>query len=66
MLVANLTLVLVALAVMFVLSPLLSLVIVVFVPLFAYLSIRFRDRCSRPAGTTSGCREPSRAWSTRP
>jgi ATP-binding cassette subfamily B protein len=35
MLVANLTLVLVALAVMFVLSPLLSLVIVVFVPLFA-------------------------------
>ncbi|MCU1362067.1 MAG: transporter, permease/ATP-binding protein, partial [Ilumatobacteraceae bacterium] len=44
MLVANMTLLVVAIVVMFVLSPLLSLVIVVFVPVFAYVAIRFRDR----------------------
>ena len=44
MLVANLTLLIVALSVMFVLSPILSLVIAVFVPLFAWLAIRFRNR----------------------
>ena len=38
MLVANLTLLVVALVVMFVLSPMLSLVIVVFVPVFAWLA----------------------------
>lgn len=44
MLVANMTLVVVAVGVMFVLSPVLSLVIVVFIPLFAFVAIRFRDR----------------------
>ena len=44
MLVANLTLLIVALAVMFVLSPILSLVIAVFVPVFAWLAYRFRSR----------------------
>ena len=44
MLVANLTLLIVALSVMFVLSPILSLVIAVFVPVFAWLAIRFRNR----------------------
>ncbi len=44
MLVANMTLLVVAIIVMFFLSPLLSLVIVVFVPLFAYVAIRFRDK----------------------
>ena len=44
MLVANVTLLLVALVVMFVLSPLLSLIVVAFIPLFAYVAIRFRDR----------------------
>lgn len=44
MLVANVTLLIVAIVVMFVLSPLLSLVVVVFVPLFAFVGIRFRDR----------------------
>ncbi|HEX3087595.1 MAG TPA: ABC transporter transmembrane domain-containing protein, partial [Ilumatobacteraceae bacterium] len=44
MLVANLTLLVVALSVMFVLSPILSLVIAVFVPVFAWLAIRFRNR----------------------
>ena len=44
MLVANLTLLIVALAVMFVLSPILSLVIAVFVPIFAWLAYRFRNR----------------------
>jgi ABC-type multidrug transport system fused ATPase/permease subunit len=42
--VANLTLLVVAVGVMFVLSPSLSLVIAVFVPAFLYLSVRFRDR----------------------
>jgi ATP-binding cassette, subfamily B, bacterial len=44
MLVANLTLLIVALSVMFVLSPILSLVIAVFVPIFTWLAIRFRNR----------------------
>jgi ATP-binding cassette, subfamily B, bacterial len=44
MLVANVTLLIVAIVVMFVLSPLLSLVVVVFVPVFAFFAIRFRDR----------------------
>ena len=44
MLVANMTLLVVAIVVMFVLSPLLSLVVVVFVPVFAFFAIRFRDR----------------------
>jgi ATP-binding cassette subfamily B protein len=44
MLVANMTLLVVAVVVMFVLSPLLSLVVVVFVPVFAFFAIRFRDR----------------------
>ncbi len=44
MLVANFTLLVVALTVMFVLSSLLSLVIVVFVPVFAGLAYRFRNR----------------------
>ncbi len=44
MLVANMTLLVVAVVVMFVLSPVLSLVVVVFVPLFAILAVRFRDR----------------------
>jgi ABC-type multidrug transport system fused ATPase/permease subunit len=44
MLVANTTLLIVALSVMFVLSPLLSVVIAVFVPIFAWLAIRFRNR----------------------
>jgi len=43
-LVSNLTLLVVALVVMLSLSPLLSLVIAVFVPAFFVLSIRFRDR----------------------
>ena len=44
MLVANMTLLVVAIVVMFFLSPLLSLVVVVFVPLFAFVGVRFRDR----------------------
>ncbi len=44
MLVANMTLLVVAIVVMFFLSPLLSLVVVVFVPVFAFFAIRFRDR----------------------
>jgi ATP-binding cassette subfamily B protein len=44
MLVANMTLLVVAIVVMFVLSPLLSLVVAVFVPVFAFFAIRFRDR----------------------
>src|SRR4029077_5176793 len=44
MLVANMTLLLVALVVMFVLSPLLSLIVVVFIPIFAYVAVRFRDQ----------------------
>jgi ATP-binding cassette subfamily B protein len=44
MLAANLTLLVVALGVMFALSPTLSLVIAVFVPLFVTLAVRFRDR----------------------
>ena len=44
MLAANLTLLLVALSVMFVLSPTLCLVIAVFVPVFVLLAVRFRDR----------------------
>jgi ATP-binding cassette subfamily B protein len=44
MLVANMTLLLVALVVMFVLSPLLSLVVIVFIPIFAYVAVRFRDQ----------------------
>jgi len=43
LLVANLTLLIVAITTMFFLSPLLSLVIAVFVPLFVVLSVRFRD-----------------------
>ena len=38
------TLLVVAIVVMFVLSPLLSLVVVVFVPVFAFVAVRFRDR----------------------
>lgn len=41
---ANVTLLVVALTVMLVLSPLLSLVILALVPLFIFLSMRFRDR----------------------
>ena len=44
MLAANLTLLLVALSVMFVLSPTLCLVIAIFVPVFVLLAVRFRDR----------------------
>ncbi|MCU1504585.1 MAG: transporter, permease/ATP-binding protein [Ilumatobacteraceae bacterium] len=44
MLVANMTLLVVAIVVMFFLSPILSLVIVIFVPLFAYVAVRFRDQ----------------------
>ncbi|MCU1394986.1 MAG: Xenobiotic-transporting ATPase Phosphate-transporting ATPase [Ilumatobacteraceae bacterium] len=44
MLVANLTLLVVAIVVMFVLSPLLSLVVVVFIPVFAFVAVRFRDK----------------------
>ncbi|MCU1396959.1 MAG: putative transporter ATPase and permease component, partial [Acidimicrobiales bacterium] len=44
MLVANMTLLVVAIVVMFALSPLLSLIVVVFVPVFAYVAVRFRDR----------------------
>jgi ATP-binding cassette, subfamily B, bacterial len=44
MLVANMTLLIVAVVVMFVLSPLLSLVVVVFVPVFTVFAVRFRDR----------------------
>src|SRR6185369_2596944 len=44
MLAANMTLLLVALSVMLVLSPTLSLVIAVFIPLFVVLAVRFRDR----------------------
>ena len=44
MLMANLTLLIVAITVMFFLSPLLSLVIVAFVPIFAFVAIRFRNR----------------------
>ena len=67
MLVANMTLLVVALVVMFVLSPLLSLVVVVFVPVFAGLAYRFRNRIfPSPAGTTSGCRARWPASSTKP
>lgn len=44
MLVANVTLFLVAVVVMFVLSPILSLVVVVFVPVFAVVAVRFRNK----------------------
>jgi ATP-binding cassette, subfamily B, bacterial len=44
LLAANLTLLLVAGAVMLALSPLLSLVFLIFVPLFVILAVRFRDR----------------------
>ena len=44
MLAANLTLLVVALSVMFLLSPTLCLVIAVFVPGFLVLAVRFRDR----------------------
>jgi ATP-binding cassette subfamily B protein len=44
LLVANVTLLVVAVMVMFTLSPLLSVVIGVFVPAFLLLSVRFRDR----------------------
>ena len=44
MLVANVTLLVVAVVVMFVLSPLLSVVVVVFVPVFGFLAVRYRDR----------------------
>jgi ATP-binding cassette subfamily B protein len=44
LLVANLTLLAVSVAVMLSLSPLLSLVFVVFVPLFVLLAVRFRDK----------------------
>ena len=44
MLAANLTLLFVALSVMFVLSPTLCLVIAIFVPVFVLLAVRFRDR----------------------
>ncbi|MET0578461.1 MAG: ABC transporter ATP-binding protein, partial [Ilumatobacteraceae bacterium] len=43
LLLANMTLLIVAIVVMFTLSPVLSLVIVVFVPLFAFVAVRFRD-----------------------
>ena len=61
MLVANVTLLIVALTVMFVLSPILSLVIVAFVPIFSWLAIRFRNRIfpaswndQRLSGTVAG------------
>lgn len=44
LLVANLTLLLVAITTMLFLSPLLSLVVAIFVPVFVALSVRFRDR----------------------
>ena len=44
LLVANVTLLVVAITIMFFLSPLLSLVVAVFVPVFVLLSVRFRDR----------------------
>lgn len=44
LLVANITLLLVAIVTMLALSPVLSLVIAVFVPAFMVLSLRFRDR----------------------
>ena len=44
MLLANMTLLVVALVVMFILSPLLSLVVVVFIPLFTVVAVRFRAR----------------------
>ncbi len=44
LLLANVTLLVVAVVVMFSLSPALSLVIVVFVPVFAYVAVRFRNR----------------------
>lgn len=42
--VANLTLLVVALAIMFWLSPALALVVAIFIPVFVVLSVRFRDR----------------------
>ncbi len=61
MLVANMTLLLVAIVVMFFLSPLLSLVVVVFIPIFAFVAVRFRDRVfpaswndQRLSGTVAG------------
>jgi ATP-binding cassette subfamily B protein len=44
LMVANATLLVTAIVVMLYLSPLLSLVIAVFVPLFVFFSVRFRDR----------------------
>ncbi|HVZ31084.1 MAG TPA: ABC transporter transmembrane domain-containing protein, partial [Polyangiaceae bacterium] len=44
LLVSNITLLIVAITTMVFLSPLLSLVIAIFVPLFVVLSVRFRDR----------------------
>jgi ATP-binding cassette, subfamily B, bacterial len=44
MLAANLTLLIVALCVMYALSPSLCLVIAIFVPVFVLLAVRFRDR----------------------
>jgi ATP-binding cassette subfamily B protein len=44
MLVANGTLFIVAVVVMFFLSPVLSLVVVVFIPIFAVVAVRFRDK----------------------
>jgi len=44
MVVANLTMLVVAIIVMITLSPLLSLVLVAFVPLFAFFAVRYRDQ----------------------
>ncbi|HEY4333676.1 MAG TPA: ABC transporter transmembrane domain-containing protein, partial [Ilumatobacteraceae bacterium] len=61
MLVANMTLLVVALVVMFVLSPLLSLVIFVFIPIFTVVAVRYRDKVfpatwndQRLSGTVAG------------
>ena len=70
MLVANLTLLIVALVVMFVLSPILSLVIVVFVPVFAWLAYpvpqpHLPGQLERPAPVGRGGRRRRRGRDRR-
>ena len=72
MLAANLTLLVVALSVMSALSPTLCLVIAVFIPAFALLAVRFRDRIfpsswndQRLLGNVAGVVEEAFSWSAR-
>ncbi len=65
LLVANVTLLVVAIVVMLALSPLLSLVIGVFVPVFLLLSVRSATGCSSRASVISAWRAPWRGSSRK-